>query len=140
MLLHGSRYTASLRLLKQDCQDKYRSYRRALENIDLEDKMSKLASFMAEMLRLVVLLVLTLGILGGVEQWIFKMLYGWTGYLYTAVIGNFLVFFVMYRNYWQFKGWYKSEKNQKLKPVWTRSLSAAALLLILVPFAVPIWM
>jgi hypothetical protein len=105
-----------------------------------EDKMSKFATFIAEMLRLVVLLVLTLGVLGGVEQWIFKMLYGWTGYLYTAVIGNFLIFLVMYRNYWQFKGWYKSEKNQKLKPVWTRSLSTAALLLILVPFAVPIWM
>ncbi|KHL92469.1 hypothetical protein QW71_28905 [Paenibacillus sp. IHB B 3415] len=102
--------------------------------------MSKLATFIAEMLRLVFLLILTLFLLGSLEQSIFKMLYGWTGYMYTAVIGNLLVFFVLYRNYWQFKGWYKSEKNQKLKPVWTRSLSAAALLLILVPFVVPFWM
>jgi hypothetical protein len=112
----------------------------AIEIIEPEDKMSKLATFIAEMLRLVVLLVLTLLVLGGVEQWIFKTLYGWNGYFYTPAIGNFLVFFVMYRNYWQFKGWYKSEKNQKLKPVWTRSLSITALLLILLPFAVPFLM
>lgn len=99
--------------------------------------MSKLATFIAEMLRLVVLLILTLGVLGGVEHWMFKTLYGWEGYLYTAAIGNFLLFFVMYRNYWQFKGWYKSEKNQKLKPVWTRTLAVLSLLLILLPFGVP---
>ncbi|QUL56010.1 hypothetical protein KDC22_05555 [Paenibacillus tritici] len=100
--------------------------------------MGKLATFGIEMLRLVILLVLTLLVLGGVEQWLFKLLYGWEGNLYTAVPGNLLVFFVLYRNYWQFKGWYRSEKNQRLKPVWTRSLSIAALLLVLLPFAIPV--
>jgi hypothetical protein len=100
--------------------------------------MGKFATFMIEMLRLAVLLILTLLLLGGLEQWMFKTLYGWTGDLYTSGIGNFLVFFMLYRNYWQFKGWYKSEKNQKLKPVWTRTLSVAALLLILLPYAAPV--
>ena len=102
--------------------------------------MGKLTAFIAEMLRLVILLILTLLVLGGVEQWIFKTLYGWNGYLYTSAIGNVLVFFMIYRNYWQFKGWYKSEKNQKLKPAWTRALGILSLLLILVPFAVPLLM
>lgn len=99
--------------------------------------MSKFASFTAEILRLGVLLILTILLLGGVEQWIFKAVYGWEGYLYSAVAGNILVFFVMYRNYWQFRGWYKSEKNRKLKPAWTWTLCTLALLLILLPFTVP---
>lgn len=102
--------------------------------------MGRLAAFLIEMLRLVVLLVLTLLVLGAAEQWLFTMLYGREGYLYTAVPGNMLVFAVMYRNSWQFKGWYKSEENRKLKPGWARGLSVAALLLILLPFALPVWL
>ncbi|WP_405107866.1 hypothetical protein MHH28_28080 [Paenibacillus sp. FSL K6-1217] len=99
--------------------------------------MGKMATFIVEMLRMLILLVLTLLVLGGVEQWVFKMSYGEEGFLYTAMPGNLLVFFVMYRNYWQFKGWYHSEKNRKLKTGWTRGLLAAALLLILLPLVVP---
>ncbi|WNS41131.1 hypothetical protein [Paenibacillus sp. MMS20-IR301] len=102
--------------------------------------MSKVATFIAEMIRMAALLLLTLLLLGSVEQWIFKALYGWNGYLYTSAIGNFLLFFVLYRNYLQFRGWYKSEKNQKLKPFWTRILGISALLLILLPFAAPLLM
>ncbi|MEK3795686.1 hypothetical protein MKX42_28470 [Paenibacillus sp. FSL R7-0204] len=95
--------------------------------------MGKLATFIVEMLRLVILLILTLFVLGGVEQWIFKMAYGREGFLYTALPGNLLVFFVVYRNYWQFKGWYQSEKNRKLNPGLTRSLIVVALFLIVLP-------
>lgn len=100
--------------------------------------MVKFATFLAEMLRLVFLLVMTLFLLGSVEQWVFKLLYGWNGTLYTSSAGNILVFFLLYRNYWQFKGWYQSDKNQKLKLGWTRSLGILSLLLILVPFAAPL--
>ncbi|WP_340021676.1 hypothetical protein MHI24_22095 [Paenibacillus sp. FSL K6-1096] len=100
--------------------------------------MGRMAVFCIEIVRLIVLLVLTLLLLIAVEQWLFTMLYGREGNLYTAVPGNLLVFIVMYRNHWQFKGWYRSEQNLKLKPGWTRGLSMAALLLIALPFAVPV--
>ncbi|WP_379154830.1 hypothetical protein [Paenibacillus sp. sgz5001063] len=100
--------------------------------------MSKLVTFVIEILRMCLMLVLTLGILGGLEYVLFKLLYGWTIYPGSAAIGNFILFFVLYRNYWQFKGWFKSDKNQKLGRNLTVSLTSLSLLLILLPFAVPL--
>ncbi|WP_238652410.1 hypothetical protein [Paenibacillus piscarius] len=99
--------------------------------------MGRMAVFLIEMVRMVVLLVLTLLLLGATEQWLFTMLYGREGFLYTAVPGNVLLFAVMYRNHLQFKGWYRSEQNLKLNPGWTRGLSVTALLLIALPFVIP---
>ncbi|MHA6531255.1 hypothetical protein [Paenibacillus sp. BAC0078] len=100
--------------------------------------MGKLATFVLEILRLLFLLALTMIVLGGLEQELFKLLYDRTLYPESAGVGNFIVFFVLYRNYWQFKGWFQSDKNQKLGRSLTASLTFLSLLLILSPFAVPI--
>ncbi|MNC31490.1 hypothetical protein D3C76_64970 [compost metagenome] len=100
--------------------------------------MGKLATFLLELLRMCLLLVLTLGLLGGLEYAIFKLLYGWTIYPGSAAVGNIIIFFVLYRNYWQFRGWFKSDNNQRLGRNLTRSLTGLSLLLILLPFAVPL--
>ncbi|OKP83596.1 hypothetical protein A3842_08800 [Paenibacillus sp. P3E] len=102
--------------------------------------MSKLATFVLEILRMCLLLLLTLGLLGGLEYGLFKLLYGWTIYPGSAAAGNLILFFVLYRNYWQFKGWFKSDKNQRLGRNLTFSLTSLSLLLILLPFAVPLMM
>ncbi|CQR53409.1 hypothetical protein [Paenibacillus riograndensis] len=100
--------------------------------------MGKLATFVLELLRMCLLLIITIGLLGGLEDAIFKLLYGWTIYPGSAVVGNIILFFVLYRNYWQFRGWFESDKNQRLEQHLTRSLIGLSLLLILLPFAVPL--
>ncbi|MBW4081516.1 hypothetical protein [Paenibacillus sp. S150] len=102
--------------------------------------MSKLAAFILEMLRMLIMLVLTLLLLGGLENAVFKRLYGWTIDPGSAAAGNLILFFVLYRNYWQFRGWFKSDKNQQLGRRLTLSLVSLSLLLILLPFAVPLLM
>lgn len=55
--------------------------------------------------------------------------FGWIGALAVLV-----VLFVIYRNRWQFKGWYKNEEKVMLSQKTTKLLlSFAALLLILPP-------
>ena len=98
--------------------------------------MLKLFSFILELMRLCVLLVLTLVILGGLERILYQLLFGSPIYYGTMGLGNFLLFFVLYRNYFQFKGWYKSEKNVKLSRNLTRSLIAISFVLILIPIGI----
>lgn len=99
--------------------------------------MGKLAAFIMELFRMSLILVLTLYLLGGLEHWLFEQIYGWEGYLWSASVGNLILFFVLYRNRWQFKGWYKSDNNQKLRPALTKSLSVLSIVLILLALAAP---
>lgn len=53
----------------------------------------------------------------------------WMGFL-----GILLLLFVLYRNKWQFSGWYKGEGREKLSKSLTKIMTMIALLLIIVPF------
>lgn len=95
--------------------------------------MMKLGSFILEILRLCVLLIVTLIVLGGLERLAYEAIVGHPIDSWSIGIGNLMIFFVLYRNYLQFKGWYKSEKNQKLHPLTTRILTVISLVLIMIP-------
>jgi len=96
-------------------------------------EMTKLGSFILELLRMCVLLVLTLFILGGVERFIYQSIFGQPMYNWSMALGNLLIFFMLYRNHFQFKGWYKSHKNQKLTILTTRITMVVSLGLIILP-------
>lgn len=96
-------------------------------------EMTKLGSFILELLRMCVLLMLTLFILGGVERFIYQSIFGQPVYNWSMALGNLLIFFMLYRNHFQFKGWYKSHKNQKLTILTTRIITVISLGLIILP-------
>lgn len=96
-------------------------------------EMTKLGSFILELLRMCVLLMLTLFILGGVERFIYQSIFGQPVYNWSMALGNLLIFFMLYRNHFQFKGWCKSQKNQKLTIFTTRITMVVSLGLIILP-------
>ncbi|KKO53390.1 hypothetical protein [Paenibacillus sp. DMB20] len=62
----------------------------------------------------------------------FEAWHEWFGMLLLG--GNGLLFYVLYRNRWQFKGWYRSASTQlKLRRPVTTGCVAAAVLLISSP-------
>ncbi|OMD09901.1 hypothetical protein BJP47_28310 [Paenibacillus odorifer] len=93
----------------------------------------KLGSFILELLRLCILLVLTLLVLGWAERLIYQLIFGQPVYSWSMGFGNLLLFFMLYRNHFQFKGWYKSEKNQKLTLLTTRIITVISIGLIILP-------
>ena len=95
--------------------------------------MLKLLSFVLELLRLCILFVLTLLILGWLEKNLYELIFGIEIYYSSMTLGNTLIFLILYRNYFQFKGWYKSEENKKLSKVTTRNLAVLSLILIIIP-------
>ncbi|MEK4186448.1 MULTISPECIES: hypothetical protein [Paenibacillus] len=95
--------------------------------------MLKLGSFILELLRLCILLVLTLLVLGWAERLIYQLIFGQPVYSWSMGFGNLLLFFMLYRNHFQFKGWYKSEKNQKLTLLTTRIITVISIGLIILP-------
>ena len=97
------------------------------------DLMLKLVSFIFELLRLCILLVLTLFVLGGLERMIYQLIFDQTIYNWSMTLGNIIIFLVLYRNYFQFKGWYKSEKNKRLNKISTRGLTVISLGLLILP-------
>ena len=66
--------------------------------------MLKLVSFVMELLRLYILLGLTLFILGGIERTVYQWLFDDQIHYWGMGIGNLIIFAVLYRNYFQFKG------------------------------------
>jgi hypothetical protein len=87
-----------------------------------------------ELLRMIVLLLIFMFVTGAVERFIYESFMSWEhSYHWYLAIGNFVLFFVIYRNYLQFKGWYKSKDNVKLSKSATRLLYLIAALIIIVP-------
>ncbi|AKG37770.1 hypothetical protein VK70_14255 [Paenibacillus durus ATCC 35681] len=91
----------------------------------------KLTTFLLELLRMCLLFILGTTIAYGMERIVFTTFFnleidGW----YTT-LGNFILLFVLYRNYFQFRGWYKSALNVKLKRNTTIFLVAASAVCIL---------
>lgn len=97
------------------------------------DLMLKLVSFIFELLRLCTLLVLTLFVLGGLERMIYQLIFDQSIYHWSMALGNIIIFLVLYRNHFQFQGWYKSENNKKLNKISTRSLIVISLGLLIIP-------
>lgn len=95
--------------------------------------MSKLASFILELLRILILLAVTLTILGSVEVFLYQLIFDDFSFHWSMGLANFIIFFVLYRNRFQFKGWYKSERNKKLSSNATKILVTIALILIFFP-------
>lgn len=95
--------------------------------------MSKVVSAFFELLRILILLVLIMLVLGGGERYLYSLLYGEPRYNWFMALGNFMLFFILYRNYFQFKGWYKSKDNRKLNKHTTRISIIIAVGLIVIP-------
>jgi len=96
--------------------------------------MMKIITFIIEILRIIVLLAIFLIAV----DWIVRSVYGvfidWKSeYGSYLLLGNFLLFFLLYRNYFQFTGWYKSAANKKL----SRAESYALLIVVVIIYAIP---
>lgn len=98
--------------------------------------MKKLTTFVLELCRIIVLFALTLYVLDLVERNLLKIITGRTEYYWSMTVGNLFIFFVIYRNYFQFNGWYKSEQNLKLSKTATRLFILISLGLIIVPILI----
>lgn len=54
-------------------------------------------------------------------------------YSWLSVIATFLLIFVMYRNKFQFSGWYEGEGKEKLPKKVTQILISSSVVLIVLP-------
>lgn len=85
-------------------------------------------------------LILLFGFLGSLLGMLFTFIYEFLGVNiankeWMVSLSIFILLFVLYRNRWQFSGWYKGKGREKLpKKVTNILVSGASLLLILVPF------
>jgi len=96
--------------------------------------MKKGIAFLFELCRIVLLLLLTMYVLDKLERFLIKLISESMEFHWGMIFGNLLLFFIAYRNYLQFNGWYKSDQNKKL----SRSTSLVFILisagLMIVPF------
>ncbi len=94
--------------------------------------------FILELLRIIILLLLVGGLLGFLEKSIYISLglnVNNNPYMYLIGIANLILIFVVYRNKWQFSGWYKGQQKRKLpKQVTILLITIACTLLIITPF------
>ncbi|MZQ81644.1 hypothetical protein GQF01_05795 [Paenibacillus sp. 5J-6] len=96
--------------------------------------MTKPILFLLELVRIVIFLAIGYGILGWVEQLIYSPFrIKIDNYFLYYLLGNLLILFILYRNVFQFRGWFKSEKNKKLPRTLTTFLSIAAICLLFFP-------
>jgi hypothetical protein len=85
-------------------------------------------------------IILLFGFLGSVLGMLFTFIYEFLGVNiankeWMVSLSIFILLFVLYRNRWQFSGWYKGKGREKLpKKVTNVLVSGVSLLLILVPF------
>lgn len=95
--------------------------------------MTKIISSFIELARIWILLMIILLVFGGAERYIYRTIFDTELYYWTMTLGNFIAFFVLYRNFLQFKGWYKSDKNKKLSRQLTFCLLMISIALVIVP-------
>lgn len=97
--------------------------------------MTKLASSILEIIRMMIIMLIFVMVLGSIEHQILKSWIPWNG-LYSLFLfaGNVLWFLVLYRNRLQFSGWYRSAATQhKLSRNTTRIVMALGAILIAAP-------
>lgn len=98
--------------------------------------MKKLVAFLLELCRIVFLLLITLYVLDKLERILIKMITGKIDFHWSMTIGNLLLFFIMYRNYFQFNGWYKSKQNKKLSRTTSKIFISISIGFIIVPILI----
>lgn len=83
-----------------------------------------------ELFRILIIFVFLLGL-----GWmVMENVYPEQRYAWLSVIGIFILLFVLYRNKWQFTGWYKGENRKKLPKCVTVTLISISALFVLFPF------
>ncbi|GIP35423.1 hypothetical protein [Paenibacillus sp. J2TS4] len=92
--------------------------------------------FIAELLRIIVILVLGAALLWQVEL----ALYDWVNielvsYAWVVGLANVILIFILYRNRLQFNGWYTSARAAKLPLPVTISALALCAVLLMIPLA-----
>lgn len=87
-----------------------------------------------ELIRIIFLFAIVGTILGGLLSNIYLEIgintekFGWMGF--TSV---FILMFVLYRNKWQFSGWYKGKGREKLPKRFSQVLIFSSISLLLLP-------
>ncbi len=77
--------------------------------------MLRLIAFLLEFLRFIFILMILIYVLGTAEIYMLNQTIGWNRDLsWCFAVSNLIVGFVLYRNYFQFKGWFKSPNNKRL--------------------------
>lgn len=87
-----------------------------------------------ELIRIIFLFFIVVGIITFVKNLIYLKI-GITAEKYAGFgfIAAFLLFFVIYRNKWQFSGWYQGKGKQKLPKKLSKYLVLSAIFLLLLP-------
>lgn len=87
-----------------------------------------------ELIRIIFLFFIVVGIITFVKNLIYLKI-GITAEKYVGFgfIAAFLLFFVIYRNKWQFSGWYQGKGKQKLPKKLSKYLVLSAIFLLLLP-------
>ncbi|MBX4147717.1 hypothetical protein [Paenibacillus lautus] len=100
--------------------------------------MTKLASSILEMIRMMIIMMIFVMVLGNIEHQMLKSRIPWNGlYWLFLFAGNVLWFHVLYRNRLQFSGWYRSAATQhKLSRNTTRIVMAMGMVLIGAPIMI----
>jgi len=93
-----------------------------------------------EFIRMIILAILFIFIAGQVLLFIYTKLgvnvhvFGWIG-----IIGLYLVFFIIYRNYLQFRGWYTGKERKRLSGRYTRLIGYISIILVLFPIVLQLF-
>lgn len=58
---------------------------------------------------------------------------GVSEYMWLGAVAVLILLFLIYRNRWQFSGWYKGEERTKLSQKTTKLLIAISVLLLILP-------
>jgi len=87
-----------------------------------------------ELIRIILIMVIFGGIISSILAHVYIAIgidsnhYGW-----ISSIAILLLFFVLYRNKWQFSGWYKGKGKEKLSKIVSKAIIFIAIFLILLP-------
>lgn len=87
-----------------------------------------------ELLRILALLVIFGVIAAVLTESIYAVNESVAAYAWLSGIALLLLFFVAYRNIFQFSGWYKGEQRKKLSKKVTTVLVSISMVLLIVPF------
>ena len=87
-----------------------------------------------ELMRIVFIFLVLMGILGAVFENIYISIgNGAENYSWISLIAIFIIIFVLYRNKYQFSGWYKGEGQEKLSKRVSLALMTISVILLLFP-------
>jgi hypothetical protein len=87
-----------------------------------------------ELLRIIFIVLILGGLLGSLLQNIYRIFgYNINNYGWIASVGIYILLFVLYRNKFQFSGWYKGKNRKKLPKKVSQILIGCSILLFILP-------